>query len=67
VKTPEAEAIHRKSSERTLILIFRTSVTIEESKRKVRSDTFQVIVTGFIRSEIANGCSMISLETRGIS
>jgi hypothetical protein len=43
-ENPRAEAIYRRAFERAPILIFRTSVVVEESKRKVRSDTFQVIV-----------------------
>jgi len=66
VKTPNAEPIQRKASERALIFIFRISVTVDESKIKVRSETFQFKVIGLIRSKIAKGFSMISLETRGI-
>jgi hypothetical protein len=66
VKVPEAEPIHKRASERVLSLIFKISVTVEQSKRKVRMEIFQFKVMGLIRSAIANGCSMIRLETLGV-
>jgi DNA-directed RNA polymerase beta' subunit len=66
VKIPEAEPIHKRASERVLRLIFKISVIVEKSKRKVRIEIFEFEVMGLIRSAIAKGCSMIRLETCGV-